>query len=388
MKIVRIPTENPQLDQWRLLGQFAYPANIRKYLSQNSVCESNSELEEYIAGCINQAESYFIAAERASLDISPLLLYYGASNLLIGATSLIKGEIKDLSHHGMRIELPKKEIKKQKSLKAKLHEKRRNRLLKSKYNNSIESETIRIADYEIIPEKPTFGALQHFCNVFSNGCQITFSGSWTVEEIFGSVPDLRKDFEICYENAIPFTIPVELKQMDIDYRDKEETKREITYERIDFNDIRRINNPIERLFTIEGFLKSYLKPQQKYGENQPITLFRKIHSKEICFYTIYGEKFLELPHEKNGRFLVVNQLIILLMGLFALGSISRYKPHIWNPFVKADVTGERLLVEKFISICQRYMPNLVLNFIRKQRIEFYHPTNIGLLRKDMAGDSD
>ena len=84
---------------------------------------------------------------------------------------------------------------------------------------------------------------------------------------------------------------------------------------------------------------------------------------------------MELPHLKNGKNLNPIQLIILFMGLFALGNISRYKPQIWNPFVRADIIGERLLVERFIAIAKRYIPNLVLNLIRKKRIEFYHPTN-------------
>jgi hypothetical protein len=38
--------------------------------------------------------------------------------------------------------------------------------------------------------------------------------------------------------------------------------------------------------------------------------------------------------------------------------------------VRSDETGELLLVEKFIAVCQRYFPNLVLNEIQKSRIQF------------------
>lgn len=58
------------------------------------------------------------------------------------------------------------------------------------------------------------------------------------------------------------------------------------------------------------------------------------------------------------------------MGLFILGSLSRYRPEIWNPFIKNDSTGEKQLLEKFINICKRYLPNLALNALYEIHIRF------------------
>jgi hypothetical protein len=58
------------------------------------------------------------------------------------------------------------------------------------------------------------------------------------------------------------------------------------------------------------------------------------------------------------------------MGLFAFGYLSRYYPERWNPFVRSDETGEKLVIEGFLLICQRYLPNLVLNLIYGERVQF------------------
>jgi YaaC-like Protein len=349
MDVERIPTENPQIDQWRLIGQFSYPTNISKFLTENSISKVSPDLEEYVAGCVRQAESYFMAGENATLDISPLLFYYGTTNLLTGVSALLTGEIKTLKHHGLKLEDPT-------------------------------TTNLRIADFLMKPFYPAEGALQYFCDVLSNKCPLTSCGNWILEEIFGSVPDLKKDFENCYENAIPHTVKVDLfKRLISDPKD-ERKQKEVLYEKIDPKEFVRHERIVQSLNSIENFSSSYLRPQQYGSENSTVTLHRKLRSSEIGFYSIYGEKFLELPHIKNNKNLNPIQLIILFMGLFALGNISRYKPQIWNPFVRADITGERLLVEKFISISKRYVPNLALNIIRKKRVEFYHPTNSVIIK--------
>ena len=258
---------------------------------------------------------------------------------------MLTGVVPPVKNHGMRLQAPK-------------------------------AEKSRIADVSILPFDPQFGALQHFCNVFSGGCPVAAHGLWSVEEVLGSVPDLRRDFENCYEGALPYTIPVELAVRIVNYRTEKGEKKRITFERINTQDMARFGNPVETICSVKGFQDAYLFPQESKGQ-RPIILHRKRKAEEIGFYSIYGQKFLELPHLKNGQRLSPHQLIIMYMGLFALGYISRYHPELWNPFVRSDTTGERLVIEKFLALCQRYVPNLVLNLISKARIEFVHPTGTG-----------
>mgnify|MGYP007042478432 CR=1 FL=1 len=53
-----------------------------------------------------------------------------------------------------------------------------------------------------------------------------------------------------------------------------------------------------------------------------------------------------------------------------MGSLCRYHPEIWGPFVLNDETGERLLFEKFIYYSRRIIPNIVLNIINNDDITY------------------
>lgn len=174
--LIRINSENPKADQWKLIGQFSYPTNIDRYAREHSLTPTK-ETVDYIAGCIRQSEAYFSASETAPLDISPLLLYYGATNLLSGTVALLTGAKPGIAHHGMIFGVPTK-------------------------------PKPRVGDYEVKPVNATIGALQKFLDAFAPGLILTNGTKWTVEEIFGSLPDLVQDFENCYQPSLAYCIPV------------------------------------------------------------------------------------------------------------------------------------------------------------------------------------
>ena len=64
----------------------------------------------------------------------------------------------------------------------------------------------------------------------------------------------------------------------------------------------------------------------------------------------------------------------MFMALYALGFISRYHPEIWNPFIRNDISGEKLLIEKFLYYSRRFLPNLALNYIMDNKVVFVNET--------------
>jgi hypothetical protein len=330
--LIKIATDNPKAEQWKLLGQFAYPKNIARFLKERGVT-ANDETVNFIAGCLQQSSAYFSASESAPLDISPLLLYYGATNLLSGVSAMLTNARPQTKHHGMQLYLP-------------------------------HVAHPRIGDFEVRPCRPLDGALQHFCNVFSDGCAITNGGSWTVKELLGSVPDLVHDFENCYEGDLSYCIPVKImrgKKKDIEF----------VYERIAMPDLDKYPSPQDAIELIADLKNAYLTPRFNIP-SESVPLYYKEPLKEIGTYSIFGKKYLRLVHLKNGQRLSPSQIILMFMGLYALGYLSRYYPESWNPFVRSDSTGERLVIEKYMDICRRYLPNLILNEIRQARIQFVY----------------
>jgi hypothetical protein len=231
------------------------------------------------------------------------------------------------------------------------------------------SQDQSLSDARVKPLNSEHGALHKFCETFSSGSNLIKGNSWTMGELLGSVPDLRTDFEQHYRDLMYFVVPTEIVV----------TKPKI-FERIKNKDLSWFDSPSEALDLIPGLSEAYLTPQMK---SKYVILHYKRGGTDIGTYSISGRKYLQFAHIKGGRLLNPKQLIILYMGLFILGSLSRYMPEMWNPFVQSDATGERLIAEKFISVCARLFPNLVLNEIQDQRYQFVNETE-GLINLENA----
>jgi len=314
-----------------MILHFGYLSNIEKFFGKRKVQVDDKDFLESIAGSIMQAQEYFNASKVASLYTSPLLLYYGVSNLLLGISSLMIGSSLTIKNHGMRLELNKGNLK-------------------------------RIADVEISPFDPKSGALSQFCKIFCKNTVFPYGDSWTILEILGSIPELKPDFEDSYADVQSYTIPVQIVRGENEY-----------LERINPTDIERFEKPTEIFAKIENFRSCYLTPeislQRKY-----IVMRKKLGGEELGVYSVSGQKFLQISHVKGNRCITLPTMIYMYMGLFGFGYLSRYHPEIWNPFVRSDSTGEKQLIEKFINTSRRYMPNLALNHLYQSRIRFVNDT--------------
>lgn len=326
MDTKNIFTESPEDEQWRMLLYFTYPNNIKRHLSKLGNQNPDDELIEGISGSISQAKEYFDAAKASSLQIAPLLLYYGVTNLLKGVSDLAAGKINTILNHGMRLDIP--------------------------------IDYCKIADLEVTPHNPENGALSVFNKRFSPQLNICETGSWKIIDLFSSIPDILDDFLSCYENGEPHVIPIHIIK-----------ERNSTIEQIELSAISRFSSPEEALSKIIDY-KLYYLPFQASDQFQYIILRHKFNAKEIGIYSISGRKYLQLAHIKNGKTICPSVEITMLMTLYSLGFISRYRPQIWNPFVRNDISGEKLLIEKFLFYSRRIIPNLALNHLYQKRIFF------------------
>lgn len=324
----KIASEDPVTDQWQLLSQYAYPRNVTEHFRARNIPDVSSEVSEYVAGCVLQGQAYFDAAAIAPLHIRPLLLYYGTTTLSSAMVTLLTGRVPTISNHGMRLVVP-----------------------------TPNGGSMRISESVVKPIDPQNGGLHAFCTIHPG---LDLMGSdWSVEELFGSIPDLLSDYEACYPTAEPFVIPLEVV-----------LTRRMPFERVEVQWIaKHFPDATAALSSVEGLSRQYLAPQVT---DSFVLLWRKRSSipEETGIYSISGRKFLQCAHKKGGRSVTPEPLIVIIMTLFALGVLSRYHPGIWTPFVRNDTSGERLVVQKFLNIAQRYVPNLILNYLNGQRILF------------------
>lgn len=318
-----IKTENAYDEEWRMILHYSYPENIKRYLREKGLNEANEDLIETISNSILQAKEYFDVSINASLQTSPVLLYYGMVNLLNGVYGLLTGEIPQISNHGLRI---KKEMK-------------------------IE----RIADVTIIPCSPQEGSLSIFNKIFGNQENICDKGDWTLLELMQSIPEIYDEIIELYK-IFPKVVPVMTVETE-----------EFLIERIENNKAVEFLSGQNLSDIIVNYNDMYINEQLVSNR---IILYRKIDYKDKKIRTYLGEKFLKIFYDKKDCKFTNTTEIFSFMIMYALGNVCRYYPKIWNKFLRNDITGEKQIIEKLQSSIRRFFPNLMLDRLLKNEIFF------------------
>lgn len=337
MESKKIFTEEPEEDLWRSLLQYSYKANIKRYFDEHEIkylktANGNADeelveletLSNCISGALLQANEYYKASKIVSLQVAPLLLYYGTTNLLFAMSVLMSGKIPTIKNHGMHI-YPKKEDK-------------------------------FIADTEIQFDHPKDGGVHIFAISLGYDKHLYEYRPWTIRDFLDSIAEISNDFSSCYSDTKSHALLVDVVKLPNSTAEKLYIDNEHLEE--------AINN-------IEGFSESYLTPQSGRSKGELyFVLHHKLNSTTITNISYSGQPYLQVGHIKSGKLITVPRELNMYIILFALSSLCRYHPEIWNPFVTKDSTGEKLLIEKTLYYSRRLLPNAVLNRILGINISF------------------
>ena len=101
-----------------------------------------------------------------------------------------------------------------------------------------------------------------------------------------------------------------------------------------------------------------------------------------------GQPYLQVAHKKGSQLITIPRELNMYISLFALGSICRYHPEIWNPFVTQDSTGEKLLIEKMLYYSRRMLPNIVLNRLMNKQVSFVSDKYVPESRIHLVGEHE
>lgn len=253
MKIKRIYSEQPEVEIWENLLKYTYPENIKKYFSKNHNSQPSDDLINIISGSLSQAYEYFSLSRKSSLQVSPLLIYYGSTNLIHGTLCLVYGKLLKITNHGMK-------------------------LRKLSGIDKIGDVTLNINDNKT-------GGLSIFINEY-NPYKQEFSSNieWSFEEIAGSIVELSNDFSDLYGQENIHAIPI--KEIILD--------NEVQY-RVNL-DIFNETQVTTLLKSIPDFSKSYF-PFEK-NRNNELIIRKKIHGQKLHEVTTMGESFFLLVIRK------------------------------------------------------------------------------------------
>ena len=338
MEKKEIYSEQPELEQWNLLEIYSYPNNIRKYFKNNNMNEPSEEKIEYITNSISQAKEYFFLGKKATLYTQPVLVYYGYINLLSATYVLKKGEIPSVNNHGMSID--------------------------NKGNN--------IGEIEVHLNNEKSGALAIFANLLDDKLDIKRMKDFKIRELFSVIPETLEYCIMSYSNNPIHILPIE-----------EVIHKDYIEDRLNNDYIMMLKNKIDTLRDDEYIKKNYL-PIQYAEDYKYILLRRKITYIPEYFCCINNQRYINIPFNEKSKGLKIDNKISILMILYALSTLCRYNPSIWNKFIKLDSSGERLLIQSFINWSIRLIPNYILNIIENKSITFSTKEQGIINKKDNA----
>lgn len=334
----KVFSENPEEDLWRELLQFAYEANIRRYCAKNGHNSLDEDVINRITGSFLQAQEYYVLSEEANLHVSPLLLYYGTTNLLYGMANLLDPGNVVVKTHGMKIDIPET-------------------------HNFIADTIVRF-------NSPRDGGVHVLSKAMGFELNLTQHGDWRFKEFLDSIAEINDDYIRCYDATFGRIIPLD------EFNTPDGKLERVYFTEDNAEEVQNL------LLNVEGFQQSYLNPQvseENLSGRKFFILRHKLNGKEICDTAYSGQPYLTASHHKNGHMVKIPKFVNMYVSLYVLASLCRYHPEVWNPFVQEDSTGERLLMEKLLFYCRRMLPNMVLNRILSDDIQYlsdkYQPTN-------------
>lgn len=324
LEALEIYTENPEEEMWRFLSRLTYPPHLSRLFNDKGLTLSENESNE-IATYISQANDYFAASRNSSMQISPVLIYYGTVNLFSALRSLTRTSTVSIENHGMGL--------------------------------GDSSGVTQLTALEIIIRHNQSSGLINFAELFQDTNAFGDINHWPLGIILSYIPELQDDYTISeiIESSPPLLIPVS--------RDTEDVNKYY----ISSKASERVSD-INLVESIAGYKSAFLPPNRVHDGRH--VLRPKFDSDDITIESLSGRFYLRRYFERAGKKGYLSSEVAYLMALYALSVVSRYRPSIWNPFVTRDESGERWLIERFLFTARRVVPNLVINKIENRQIVF------------------
>jgi hypothetical protein len=376
----KIIDENPEKALWWRLSQFKNVQRVSEQIRSvhTGVSAQNAEKQaRQIRYCIEQAEEYFHSAESVSLATKPLLLYYGMASLswaliLLKKTGDYALDNLRSDHQGHGLERPK------------LTYSTRNLDLPG-ILDAIKTQVPPVLQLGGFPSelRGTFGLLfsvsrHEPVGIPRNRSQgviternvrlMTIGGVLTgANELAGStltlgrvlmdIPDmvsvfgeldLRTSFSFCSDIQIVIDADEAMRLFVVTSRN---TEPEIVQLETRFRGYERCTTT-----RVQSGICATLTAQR--GEEVRIPQVSE---------TLDGRYFLYIPAQPEQ----LPEPCAFLGGMFILGMLARYYPHIWMELLERRHPLVEI-VEAFLSISQRKFPNLILNNLTGDSFMFRH----------------
>jgi hypothetical protein len=198
--------------------------------------------------------------------------------------------------------------------------------------------------------------------------------SWLcVEDLFGSIPELAELFEEVFEGKPRWVQPTLDKdsQWAIPMTGFARTEQTRTYSifidgsgRLDANDIASFPGPITQIEEMASSDQSrrFRAAVDHVGKNmwwEALTLHSSPYVRGALIKPVYG--------------VISEYRMISVILLYALSIVVRYRPSLWRRVQEGDLDHMRAIIEAFLTIVERVLPEEFLEKVLNQKVHARQP---------------
>ena len=315
---ITIHTENPKQSLWLELSFFESDGNARQFLSKRfprkyTKPTTLTNAAQQLSYAIKQAKEFYTAASYMSSITSPLMYFYGMSNLAKALMVACQGQVVMSSSHGLQRASP-----------------------------NITSATIDTYTVKVLGQ----GTFHNFYKCYSSAKHLKDT-SWNLKELLSVIPELRYSFEEVYSE----------KSNVVDVVRRIHRDRSLAY----ISDKRFSQNPTNIAILIPKLHERYLLPPQVLPDGGLILYEKMGASEDITIRSVLGERYFILAIKKGANYLWLPELSSHYVLMFILSMLVRYDSQAWGECLTKRLSSIPHIIEQFLEVSARKFPNLVLN---------------------------
>jgi hypothetical protein len=351
-----IVTEHPTKDAARYLRHWSVPEFVEKDLAENHPGLSGERRRakaKQVAFCIAQALEYLESTTASSMLTKPLPLFYAAENLAKAACISRDPSLAaaDFAHHGLKKDDAKRNS--MKNLRCSVHQ-NPSRDVWTHLVQSCNADMLRIT-----------GTVDGQTGARDERLKLPtqpFSGrTILLGDLLRHLPELVDDV-VAADWGHSYVVPLN------DWVQSWQTGPPATE---DCRFILRHGHHADVRAMIVDRERDVLK---QYGRTRDVMDIIEYHG--TCTpppgltvprmkMNVFGELFMDLRRTS----MVFGELCLYFAALFILSSLVRYDAEQWKRLID-DHPAEAILVDRFLDIAVRKLPNLVLNELEQQAVLF------------------
>lgn len=336
MKPIRqIYSENPYQKIWDTFVFFESEPTTKQFLLDIYEKENIKDSFKYafqntskFIYFIKQAKEYFYSAEKSSILVKPLLIYYGMMSL-IKAVILTKDPNYPNRTGVLRHGITTRKLKK---------------------NN------FQFHDDEVKIQKE--GLLPWFYSIMTNKSIDKIEGNkYKIKDLLSLLPDLQESYHRLYRERLIFPVSVEeLNPYSLEIN--------IPKEILDFYN----GSDSKLLIALNGYSKNKLKFKKIESKDNikiiwegalenPLR-YSNIFSSPVIIQDIKGKYYMKPFLETK---MLLPDIMIYYMLLYHLGMLCRYETELWGEIIFSFTSEDMYIINELLNITIRNFPNLILN---------------------------